>query len=129
MSNLRREQSKIDNICGFADILVLLRDNIFQTMNVCSLARCTGKVKEAYDVDKGYGIIYLKPFPLDEGQEEHTDYAYVFSSRVYNEGEIVLVIYADRDFSDNVKVMKAHIQEAPNDTYHSVKYGIVIPLS
>ena len=129
MNNLRREQSKIDNICGLDDILLILKRNIFMNLNVCSLAKCTGKVKEEYSSDKGYGIIYVKPFPLNEGQSEHTDCAYVFSSRAYTEGEVVLVIYADKDFSDNVKVMKAQIKETQSEIYHSTNYGIVIPLS
>lgn len=126
MADLRR-QSQINNLHDLNDLLTLLKNSIMSNTHVSSLARFSG-VHQAYDETLKFQIIKVVPFPIEDGEQEHTDYAYCFSNRVFTEGEYVLIVYTDKDFRDNIQLTNWRTLSDSNKP-HKTSYGVVIPIT
>lgn len=124
---MTRQRAQIDNLHDINDLLVLLKNSIMSNLHVSSLARYVG-VQQAYDETLKFQIIKVVPFPIDDGEQEHTDYAYCFSDREFSDGEYVLIIYTDKDFRDNIQLTNWRTLTDARKP-HKTSYGVVIPIT
>ena len=119
---------------GLYDVLLALKQNIFKSLKVGTLA----EVKTVNDDN----TLVVKPFPLVKGESEKTitcySSMYIDSegtlkslSSVLTKNDIVLVVFIDRNFITAYKqAMKGKTKSTlSNDTdTHSENYGIVVSI-
>lgn len=122
MSNDARRQgnrgiSKNDDL----EVLLALKRNILRDLKVASL----GIVKSIKD-----NIIKVNLFPTYTNESEITIDCYCLKSLEVNKDNVVLVLFLDRNFIQNLNQKNNNQQltkiDSKNIELHSLKYGVVI---
>ena len=96
-----------------------LKYNINRDLKVATL----GKVIKIQDT------VSVIPFPLTENETEQSIYCYKLSSLNIVKNDIVLVIFCDRNFIQNLSQAKNNqplTKLTSETTLHTVKYGVII---
>jgi len=114
--------SQITNIDGSTlEILLELKRAIMKQLRVCSFAL----VKSVDEIKK---TAKVSPFPLLEGEQEKNIEAYCLND-IPKQNDIVLLLFADRNFINTLKRMKKHnynITATNDDKLHSEDFAIII---
>ena len=122
MSNDARRQgyrgiSKNDDL----EVLLALKRNILRDLKVASL----GIVKSIKD-----NIIKVNLFPTYTNESEITIDCYCLKNLEVNKDNVVLVLFIDRNFIQNLNQKNNNQQltkvDSKNIELHSLKYGVVI---
>lgn len=122
MSNDARRQgyrgiSKNDDL----EVLLALKRNILRDLKVASL----GIVKSIKD-----NIIKVNLFPAYTNESEITIDCYCLKNLEVNKDNVVLVLFLDRNFIQNLNQKNNNQQltkvDSKNIELHSLKYGVVI---
>lgn len=122
MSNDARRQgyrgiSKNDDL----EVLLALKRNILRDLKVASL----GIVKSIKD-----NIIKVNLFPTYANESEITIDCYCLKNLEVNKDNVVLVLFLDRNFIQNLNQKNNNQQltkvDSKNIELHSLKYGVVI---
>lgn len=122
MSNDARRQgyrgiSKNDDL----EVLLALKRNILRDLKVASL----GIVKSIKD-----NIIKVNLFPTYTNESEITIDCYCLKNLEVNKDNVVLVLFLDRNFIQNLNQKNNNQQltkiDSNNIELHSLKYGVVI---
>lgn len=122
MSNDARRQgyrgiSKNDDL----EVLLALKRNILRDLKVASL----GIVKSIKD-----NIIKVNLFPTYTNENEITIDCYCLKNLEVNKDNVVLVLFLDRNFIQNLNQKNNNQQftkvDSKNIELHSLKYGVVI---
>ena len=122
MSNDARRQgyrgiSKNDDL----EVLLALKRNILRDLKVASL----GIVKSIKD-----NIIKVNLFPTYTNESEITIDCYCLKNLEVNKDNVVLVLFLDRNFIQNLNQKNNNQQlnkvDSKNIELHSLKYGVVI---
>ena len=122
MSNDARRQgyrgiSKNDDL----EVLLALKRNILRDLKVASL----GIVKSIKD-----NIIKVNLFPTYTNESEITIDCYCLKNLEVNKDNVVLVLFLDRNFIQNLNQKNNNQQltkvDSKNNELHSLKYGVVI---
>ena len=122
MSNDARRQgnrgiSKNDDL----EVLLALKRNILRDLKVASL----GIVKSIQD-----NIIKVNLFPTYTNENEITIDCYCLKNLEVNKDNVVLVLFLDRNFIQNLNQKNNNQQltriDSKNIELHSFKYGVVI---
>lgn len=122
MSNDARRQgyrgiSKNDDL----EVLLALKRNILRDLKVASL----GIVKSIKD-----NIIKVNLFPTYTNESEITIDCYCLKNLEVNKDNVVLVLFLDRNFIQNLNQKNNNQQltkvDSRNIELHSLKYGVVI---
>lgn len=122
MSNDVRRQgyrgiSKNDDL----EVLLALKRNILRDLKVASL----GIVKSIKD-----NIIKVNLFPTYTNESEITIDCYCLKNLEVNKDDVVLVLFLDRNFIQNLNQKNNNQQltkvDSKNIELHSLKYGVVI---
>lgn len=122
MSNDARRQgnrgiSKNDDL----EVLLALKRNILRDLKVASL----GIVKSIKD-----NIIKVNLFPTYTNESEITIDCYCLKNLEVNKNNVVLVLFLDRNFIQNLNQKNNNQQltkiDSKNIELHSLKYGVVI---
>lgn len=121
-------QDKLIEVNSFTDLFKLLKESINKNLHVSTLALYKEQIKE-FDESVGYGIIKVAPIPLQEKQSEYTINAYTLNNNVYNENDILIIIYTDCGFVDNLNENRYLQRKNLLPQYHSQMNAVVIGLS
>lgn len=122
MSNDARRQgnrgiSKNDDL----EVLLALKRNILRDLKVASL----GIVKSIKD-----NIIKVNLFPTYTNESEITIDCYCLKNLEVNKDNVVLVLFLDRNFIQNLNQKNNNQQltkiDSKNIELHSLKYGVII---
>lgn len=108
------------NTGSLLEVLLALKANIFRDLKVASMAT----VKEI----KGDTIAVSK-FPLIQDEPEKVIYTINGSGQEINPGDIVIVIFMDRNFLQNLQQAQSNIKMTPLKDLkdlHNEKYGVII---
>lgn len=103
------------------EILLELKRAIMKQLRVCSFAL----VKS---VDPTKKTAKVSPFPLLEGEQEKNIEAYC-TNDIPDVNDVVLLIFADRNFVNTLKRMKKHnynITATNDNKLHSEDFAIII---
>ena len=95
-------QNQVGNIHDLLDVLIVFREKLLKDINVATLAFYKKRVEE-YTSTKKYGIIEVAPFPLTESETENTITVYHFTDVEFNENDIVIILFMDTNFIQNLK--------------------------
>lgn len=117
----------LEEINSMTDVLKLLMIKTKSNIKVGTLG-FFDKILQAYDANKKYGIISIKPFPLKKDQAIYTISVYFFKENTVSElseGDICCVLFLDDDFTNNLMTCDYPI-ETENTTTHTIKYGVLI---
>ena len=120
-----RSIGKVDDAHSLAEILLLLRKSIMKDIHVSTLAFYSSTI-EAYTPEKGYGIISARPFPLMENQDSYTISCYYLEEREFTFNQVLIVLYTDLIFAENLKTDKSVSQKAKNQDVHTQMSGILV---
>lgn len=124
--DVNREQANNGRNTSLVDLFSKLKENISINTNVATLATYKNIIQE-YSSDTKYGIVECSPFPLYGNETEYSLYAYFFGDYSFNQGDIVLIIYTDKDFRANLK-NQDKIQKTTNTNLHSKTFGVLIKI-
>ena len=108
------------NSSDFLKVLLTLKANIMRDLHVATI----GKVIEQYDT-----TFSVKPYPLTNDESEKVVKCYYLRDLELNVGDIVVVLYMDRDYIQAFK--QTQLGQEPSkinksSELHSEKYGIII---
>lgn len=116
-------ETKISSASTLLDVLMILKQVTMLDTHVATLAF----VAEKENWKDNYGTIRCNPFPLDTNQPEYTIEAYYFNSEShFNVGDIVVILFMDRNFINNLKVVDKKPRVTKDLGIHSLKYGVII---
>lgn len=120
-------KEKIANAKDLLDVLLILKEKIMQDIHVSSLAYLNENIER---FNGKYGIWRCKPFPLEEDQPEYNIQAYYFSEEgdKFVSGSMVLVVFTDQNFINNLKSAFSIPKPTTDLIRHSLKYGVIISL-
>ena len=142
MSNITNRDSKYANTQsvqgGLLDVVLALKSNIMRTLKVATLA-------EVQSIDSKTQTVKVKPFPLIEGESEKiiecetimtpamqdNAFTYVSLASQLNNKDVVLVVFLDRNSSQNLSQAKKKQKLSTlkeNSELHSDKFGIIVAL-
>ena len=119
-------KNDLEEYNSMADVLKLLMTKTKSSIKVATLGFYE-KVLLPYDENKKYGIISVKPFPLEKDQDEYSLAVYFFNSDTPSElqkGDICCILFLDNDFSYNL--CYDYPIEVKSTTTHAIKYGVLI---
>ena len=120
-------ETRIGEAKTLLDVLLILKDKTMLDTHVATLAY----LKENYQAFDGkYGIWTCNPFPLDQGQPEYVIQSYYFSvdGDNFKPGSMVLIVFTDRNFINDLKSVSNTPKEARDNDLHSIKFGIIVSL-
>lgn len=106
----------------FLKVLLALKKNVFKDLKVAGLAQ----VKSIKD-----DIFTVQPFPILSNELDKNIQCIAVSNLWVKEGDVVLLLYTDRNFIQNLKQVKLGQKLTPlksDAELHSEKYGIIIAL-
>lgn len=83
-----------------------------------------GFVEEITQEYDKYEIVTVSPFPLEQGQTTYTIRAYASKGEEFNKGDIVVVLFTDRNFRNNIETDIP--QESSNEESHPITCGVII---
>lgn len=113
----QKDISKDDDL----EVLLTLKRNIFKNLKVASLAQ----VKEV-----GETTIKVSLFPVYSDESELTVDCYKLNNLELSKEDVVLVLFLDKNFIQNLKQIKNNQNKTNLDSnnieLHSLKYGIII---
>lgn len=119
-------ESRIENATTLQDAIFLLKEKTKMDTHVATLAYVE-KIKVEKNATNKFGLVECKPFPLNPNQEEYTIQAYYFKEESeFEKGDIILVLFTDLNFVNNLKSIETSPKETYDLNYHSLKYGIII---
>lgn len=117
-------QTEISSATTLLDVLLILKKVTMLDTHVATLAYVT---EEEAKWNGNHGTIKCKPFPLNKEQEEYTIQAYYFNQNSsFNEGDIVVILFMDRNFINNLSAVDKKPKQTKDLTTHTYKFGIVI---
>lgn len=119
-------QKRNDGVSNLIDVLQRNKKNGAKDICVASLAFVKA-VRSPFDVNQGFGVLEVQLFPVDDGFDMSVD-SYFFSDKTFDENEIVLVVFTDRDFRQIIKNKKWTKQVVKTDSLHSRMFGVTIKL-
>lgn len=103
------------------EVLLALKRNIFKSLKVSSL----GQVKELNESTINVGL-----FPIYSDETEITIECYKLKDLEINKNDVVLVLFLDRNFKQNLNQVKNNQNKtnlnSNNSELHSLKYGIIV---
>lgn len=103
------------------EVLLVLKRNILKNLKVASLAQ----VKEI-----GGSTIKVSLFPIYSNETELTIECYKLKNLEVEKNNIVLILFLDRNFIQNLKQIQSNQNKTNLDSnnieLHSLKYGIII---
>lgn len=107
------------------DLIIASIDKAMEKTNVATLAYV---VENTFEQKDGYGMIKVKPFPLDEGQNEYMLDVICASNdkNSLTNNKIVVVLFIDKNFKNNLTLGKP--QKAKTETLHSISQGVIIKI-
>ena len=108
------------NSSDFFKVLLALKANTMRDIHVATLG-------QVISYDSTSKVATVKPFPLVQKEAEKLITCYTTKDVATN--DIVVVLFTDRDFIQNLKQLKAGQQTSSiNDIsdLHSERYGIII---
>ena len=119
-------EERISTASTLLDVLLILREMTMLDTHVATLAYF-----QSITEFNEYSIVKCKPFPLNTNQEEYTISAYCFNQNVSNltKNSIILVIFTDRNFINNLNSVDKLPKETTDLSTHLIKYGIAILLN
>ena len=121
-------ESKVARASSLFDILCIMKDKTMLDTHVATLAYVHEIIQEP-GTNGIYGCLRVKPFPLNEKQEEYGIQAYYFdNTHKYEINDIVLVIFTDINFISSLNSVDYKPKNTNDPLLHSLKYGIIIPL-
>lgn len=116
-------ETKISSATTLLDVLMILKTVTMLDTHVATLAFATGDGTW----EDGHGILRCKPFPLDANQSEYIIEAYYFKQQShFQEGDIVVILFMDRNFINNLKVTDKKPRITKDLNTHSLKYGVIL---
>ena len=119
-------ETKVSNANSLLDVLLILKEKTLMDTHVATLAYVDEVTQEKTN-DNKFGIVRCKPFPLDEGREEYSVFAYYFNSNSeFNKNDIVLILYTDLNFISALDAVDYKPKSTRDLIYHSSKHGIII---
>lgn len=122
-------ETKVSNAKTLLDVLLILKEKTMQDIHVASLAYLDENIQE---FNGKFGIWRCRPFPLEENQSEYTIQAYYFtengnpSDKGLKSGQIVVILYMDKNFINNLNVTDGNPKPTQDLIYHSLKYGVIL---
>lgn len=121
-------EDRINQASDLKDVLLILKEVTLKDTHVSTLAYLGPKVEE---FNEKYGIYECQPFPLEVGQSSYNIHAYYFDEAIsrLSEGDIVLIIYTDRNFINNLYASDHIPKETQDQGNHLIKYGIIVPIN
>ncbi len=118
-SRIKNQNNITDN--DELEVLLALKRNIFKSLKVSSLAQ----VKEVNN-----STISVVLFPIYSDETEITIECCKLKDLEINKDDIVLVLFLDRNFKQNLNQLKNNQNKtnlnSNNIELHSLKYGIII---
>lgn len=105
----------------FLKVLFALKDNIMRDLHVASFAKVTQVNND--------GTCLVSLFPLIKDESDKNLQVTNYSSMDINIGDIVLILFLDRNYTQNFKQVKLNQNLTPltdNKNLHSQKYGVII---
>jgi hypothetical protein len=109
----------------FQDVMDLLKQSVMMDTHVATLAFFDSVIQE-YTSDNKYGIIRARPFPLRESESEYGINAYYINDRTFEQGQILVILYTDLCFAENLQTDKRNPRKTKNTMNHSMLSGVVI---
>lgn len=94
-----------DKATSFIDVFKRLKDIIKNEIHVATLALYKSTQIE-YDDNLGYGIINVIPFPLNKNDSAAINQCYYFKKEFFTDNQLLIIIYTDIDFKNNLVVNK-----------------------
>ena len=96
----------VDNTNSLLDLLKLTSDKTSELIKVSTLAKVKS-IKTQYSEGRRYGVLNVAPFPLNKNESEYDIIAYYFSNIDFKENDIVLIVFTDLYFADNLNNLDA----------------------
>ena len=120
-------ENKISDATSLLDVLLILKEKTMLDTHVATLAYLENNIST---FDGKSGIWICRPFPLDQGQEEYQIQAYYFSADgdKFEKGKMVVILFTDRNFINDLKSVTNIPKETNDLTLHSLKFGVIISL-
>lgn len=117
-------QDKIANAKNLLDVLLVMKESIMIDTHVSTLAYFDHNVEP---FNGTYGIASVRPFPLEEDQQSYEVQVYYFESSGddFEADTIVTVIFADRNFINNLNAVEPVGKPTDDTTLHTYKFGII----
>ena len=117
-------QDKIANAKNLLDVLLVMKESIMIDTHVSTLAYFDHNVEP---FNGTYGIASVRPFPLEEDQQPYEVQVYYFESvgDDFEDDTIVTVIFADRNFINNLNAVEPVGKPTDDTTLHTYKFGII----
>lgn len=142
MANTTNTQKEKDLIkCQtWEDLFNLTIDITKKEIHCATLAKFTGRYKEEWNKDKGYGIAIFEPWPKTTNQENYEISAYFFNHPIPEDDEddeeeeeeylkkdkLYCIIFTDYNYRTSVEAMT---QLNTLDTeVHSLSFGLVVDI-
>lgn len=120
--------NSFDKTTSFIDVFSKFKNIINNDLHVSTLALFKSIEKEYNDKD-GYGIINVVPFPLNQNEASQLNTCYYFNKQNFTKNQLLLVIYTDLDFKDNLQVNKTEAIKNDNPLLHSKMSAVLINIS
>ena len=118
--------TKLDWVTAFQDVLLVFEKMINKNIHVGGVGIFKNTVS-AYDSNRGYGIASVSPIPLEKGRESYNINAYYIADYSFNSDELVVILYSDLSFVENLNYDKKSQRETDDKNYHTQMNAIIIP--
>lgn len=102
--------------------------NLSNSLKVATLGKVDG-ISKNYDDDSKYGIAEITPIPAWDDKASSKIEAYFFGSGVCSIGDIVLVVFTDKDFSKAINTQLTQNVPTTNQNLHSTQYGVIVKIN
>lgn len=116
----------VSNTNSLLDLLKLTSDKTSELIKVSTLAKVKS-IKTQYSDEKRYGVLNVTPFPLNNNESEYSIIAYYFSNIEFKENDIVLIVFTDLYFAENLNNLDV-ITTSPKTTRHTTSNAVVIKI-
>ena len=119
-------EQQIAEAKSLLDVLLILKQKTMLDTHVATLAYLNEQIQPH---DGKFGIWTASPFPLDSGQSEYRIQAYYFdkaSDNSLKSGDIVVILFMDRNFINNLQSAFTEPKPTNDEIIHSLKYGVLI---
>ena len=114
---------------GAAQGLIELFENVRKQAGEDMSAATLGYVKEVTRAfEGGYGIADVLPVPQWDSDGTNLISAYFFSEPAPVEGQLVLIVFTDRDFRSVIAAQTGQTGVTANLNTHSKNFGVMIKL-
>lgn len=114
---------KFGTATSLVDLLSKSKQTTSELINVATLARIKS-ISEEFDESIGYGKLVVTPFPIDTNNEISLE-VYAITDREYEENDLVVILFMDSDFRNNLKYGSTPIK-VTSTTKHSKMYGVIV---